>query len=188
VTWKKTLTYWTLFAVLAAYYGLFEHQAPPPRIQQTKEEQVLPFFEDEVVAVTIQAEGQTIRGELGEKKRWKAVSPPGAQVPSDLFNALVDGLTAGQRAEVVSPSPNDEQLASFGLASPAWMLDVETKGGKKMHVEFGDRNPPSTGVYARTGDAPRVFLVGLNVQYYGELIVTAGSATASASPTAAPAS
>ena len=172
MTWWKTAAYWGLAACLFAYYLAFEGE--PPAAEQTKSrmEIVLPIFTDEVKGLTLRTEGREIRTERPEK-RWRVVRPEERAVPSDLFTALLDSLTKSQKSEVVSASPSQEEVEGFGLAAPAWTLEVEGKDGKKTIVQFGDRNPPTTAVYARIEGSPKVFLVGLNVQYYGDLIFEA---------------
>ena len=41
-------------------------------------------------------------------------------------------------------------------------------------LEFASlRNPARTAVYAQRSDSPRVFLIGLNVRYYEDLLFEA---------------
>ncbi len=44
---------------------------------------------------------------------------------------------------------------------------------RKVRVLLGARNPTRTAVYAKRDDRPAVYLVGLNVQYYEDLIFEA---------------
>jgi len=52
---------------------------------------------------------------------------------------------------------------------------VEVSGGKTMKIKLGARNPPQTAIYAQTNTKPRILLVGVNVQYYADLLYEAGA-------------
>ena len=41
-------------------------------------------------------------------------------------------------------------------------------------MKLGARNPTQTAIYAQTSSSPRVLLVGVNVQYYADLLYEAG--------------
>jgi len=63
---------------------------------------------------------------------------------------------------------------AFGFADGSPVIELETKEGTKLAVTLGARNPPQTAIYAKTSVAPRVVLIGVNVQYYTELLYEAG--------------
>ncbi len=174
MTWRKTITYWALFFVLAGYYWVAERRPAPPPETAIKRETILDVFADEVKSVTFRREGLSVRCEIVEK-RWRIVDPKGAVVPADLISTLVDTLTEKQESEVVADAPQGDALAAFGLDHPTALIDFEMSDGRKLAVEVGARNPTRTAVYARTGTSPRVLLVGLNVQYYSDLIFEAGA-------------
>ena len=71
-------------------------------------------------------------------------------------------------------------------ADGAPRVDFELAGGKKASVKVGARNPPQTAVYVQTDSSPRVLLVGLNVQYYSDLLYAAGAKAAVASSSSDP--
>lgn len=172
MTWRKTLIYWLLFGFLSAYYVLLERvpaPAPAPEIQRAK---LLPVFSDEIAAFTLQRNGRAVRCELRER-RWRAVLPQGATVPHDLVAALVETLTEKQESEVMEPTPQPEDLKSYGLDQPTAIFEVQVTDGRTMQVAVGSRNPPRTAIYVQTSLSPAVMLAGLNVEYYGDLIFEA---------------
>jgi Domain of unknown function (DUF4340) len=87
--------------------------------------------------------------------------------------ALVDNLTEQQDAEVVLKEPKAGDLAAFGLDRPRTEIVVELADGKRMKLAFGAQNPPRTAIYARSDSAPEIYLIGLNLQYYGDLVFQA---------------
>jgi hypothetical protein len=172
LTWRSTLAYWLIAFVLGAYYMAFERRPAPPSEMQLAREKVLDVFSDEVTAVTLSRDGREVRCEKRDK-RWQIVKPPGAKAPADLVAALVENLTDKQEAEEINKSPNAEDLRSFGLDDSSATIGIEV-GAKHFAVKLGSRNPPQTAIYAQTSVSPRVLLVGVNVQYYADLLYEAG--------------
>jgi hypothetical protein len=176
LTWRSTVTYWVLFAVLGGYYLAFERKPPPPSEIQRAREKVLNVFSDEVTAITLRRNGKEIRCERRDQ-RWQIVKPQSAKVPADLIAALVENLTDKQEAEEIADKPRPEDLQAFGLTATSAELEVEVGGGKRMSVKLGGTNPPHTAIYAQTNFSPRILLVGVNVQYYADLLYAAGAKT-----------
>ena len=82
-------------------------------------------------------------------------------------------------SEVVADGARPGDLASFGLANPSSSIVLTTDGAGSAHevtVFLGDRNPTHTALYARRAEDARVYLVGLNLRYYEDLIFTAAGA------------
>ncbi|MBI2963973.1 MAG: DUF4340 domain-containing protein [Deltaproteobacteria bacterium] len=180
MTWRTTLVYWVLLGLLAGYYAAVESKARPVSEIVVAREKVLGVYADEVMAITLRRDGQDVRCERRDK-RWTMVQPRDAKVPADLISVLVDNLTEKQEAEEISAAPPPEELRAFGLADASTVLEVELAGGKTASVKLGARNPPQTAVYAQTSLSPRVLLVGLNVQYYADLLHEAGRVAAASS-------
>jgi hypothetical protein len=76
--------------------------------------------------------------------------PPVAAVP----------LTAGARP------------ADFGLEEESVRLTLGT-GTEEARLQLGARNPSQTAIYARRDGAEEIVLIGLNVQYYVDLLIEA---------------
>ena len=64
-------------------------------------------------------------------------------------------------------------IAQFGLDPPVSQMLLTLSGGKPVTVRFGSRNPSGTAIYAQRDDGPRVYLIGLNVRYYEDLVFQA---------------
>jgi len=173
LTWRSTLACWIAAALLGAYYVTFERRPAPPSEIRAAREKVLNVYSDEVAAVTLRRQGLEIRCERKDK-RWQIVQPVGGKVPPDLVSALIENLTDRQEAEQISDAPKREDLQAFELTESSPEVEIELSGGKKLSVKLGGRNPSQTAIYAQTSVSPRVLLVGLNVQYYADLLYNAG--------------
>jgi Domain of unknown function (DUF4340) len=174
LTWRSTVVYWVLFAALGSYYLAFERKPPPPSEMQRAREKVLNVYSDDVKALVLRRDGKEIRCERRDK-RWQIVKPENAKVPSDLVSALLENLTDKQDAEEITAKPRPEDLQAFGLSASSPEVEIEVSGGKKMSVKLGGKNPPQTAIYAQTDFSPRILLVGVNVQYYADLLYEAGT-------------
>jgi hypothetical protein len=178
---------WRAVAVIYAVLGLLlivvlplgpaptVEDAPPP--EAAPERSLLGIESSAVQAVLFRRGDLRVRA-VREDGRWRTVEPAGATVPSDLVDAAVATLTAGQVSPVVTEGRATDDLTVFGLAVPSSeivLTKVADAGGGDIRVVLGERNPTKTAVYARRGDDPRVYLVGLNVRYYEDLIFEAAA-------------
>ena len=189
MSWKATVTYWVLAAVFGSYYLAVEKRPARKNEVQLAREHVLNVSSGDIASATLRREGREIRSEIKDK-RWKVVKPEGADIPPDLVATLVENLTDKQEAEEITAQPTPEEITTFGLGPNAPVVDLESRDGTKYTVTLGARNPPQTAIYARTSVAPRVVLIGLNVQYYADLLFEAGApktAAAAPAPAAKPA-
>jgi hypothetical protein len=136
---------------------------------------------DAVAAIALERPGMRIEA-VRDQGRWRVRGPIPGAVPSDLIAATVATLTTGQTSEVMVES--SDTAADFGLGHPTLVLEVDVGAadGRPVRVEVGGRNPTNTGLYARRADAPAIFLVGLNLGYYADLMF---EAAAQAAPRAA---
>lgn len=170
MTWKKTITYWALAGVLFGFYWFVDRKPAEQTIGEVRRERFLNVFRDEVVAVELVRDGKTVRTEKNKEKRWAMVEPTGIQVASDLITALVDNLTEYQDAEIVRKNPKEADLQEYGLDKPNSEVRVFLSDGEMTSFVFGSTNPPRTAVYARSSRGPQIYLVGLNLQYYADLL------------------
>jgi hypothetical protein len=177
VSWRAVGIVYAVFALLLAFVLRFERQpaveAPPPEAAPARS--LLGVAPKAVHAITFRRETARVRAERDDG-RWRMLEPAGALVPPDLIDAAVATLTAGQVSEVVADDSRGTDLTVFGLSAPSSSIVLTTDADgaiREVTVLFGAMNPTRTAVYARVADDPRVYLVGLNVRYYEDLIFEA---------------
>ena len=170
MTLRRAAVYWACFLGLGVYYvaGL-RRPAVPPAAHLTRGA-FLEVPENQIQAVDVRR-GDTVVRCRRAAERWQIVEPAGAAVPSDLVAALVANLTQLPDVEVVQEEATE--LAQFGLDPPVSQITLTLDHERTMSVRVGNRNPSSTAVYAQRADSPRVFLIGLNVRYYEDLLFEA---------------
>jgi len=178
MTWRRVATIYAVLAVLVLALVLVEHppqRAPAPDDPTRPERSILGTEAEQVTGVLLRRRGLTVEARR-ESGRWRVIAPAGVEVAPDLIAATVAALTAGQVADVMSDGA-DADLATFGLADPSSEIDVTLEGAPVARVRLllGGRNPTRTAIYAKRDDAATVYLIGLNIRYYEDLIFEAAA-------------
>jgi uncharacterized protein DUF4340 len=169
MTWRRALVYWACFLVLAGYYLVAERRPAGEVAAHLTRAPFLNLSEGQIESVELRREDVVVRCRRVDR-RWQVVEPAGRTVPSDLVGALVGNLIQLPDVEVVAETAAN--LAQFGLDASASQI-VLTGSGPAITVRLGSRNPAGTAVYATRSDSPRVYLIGLNVRYYEDLVFEA---------------
>ncbi len=181
MSWRAVAVVWVVLIGLVAFVLLVEREpeVAPPVPETAPERSLLGIEARDVHAIELRRRDARVRA-VRDGDRWRTVEPAGAAVPSDLVAAVVATLTAGQVSEVVAEAPRPDELAAFGLDAPRSTIVLTVGPQDAPHgltVLLGERNPTRTALYGRRTDDPRVFLVGLNVRYYEDLIFDAAGDT-----------
>lgn len=193
MSWRRVAVIYAVLALLVAWVVVFEVDGPAPETAavdlSAPSRSLLGADASAVTGIRFTRRGHVIRAERAdddgarhgagtpaepEPSRWRAVEPPGVRVSPDLIDATVATLTAGQPSELLSHEAQDD-LAAYGLDAPTASVDVVLRDApeRPITVLIGGRNPTQTAVYARRSDQPAIFLVGLNLSYYIDLIFDA---------------
>jgi hypothetical protein len=183
MSWRRVAIIYAVFALLAAWVFLLGGDAPNPEapVAVPPAASILDVDAATVTTLTLRKDGRVVRASRTDD-RWSTTEPSDAKVPPDLFAAMVATLTAGQAAEELSHEPESASaLAVYGLASPVATLEVVLRdGAPPITVAIGDQNPTRTAVYARRSDRPTIYLVGMNLRYYIDLVFEAAGGHAAA--------
>ena len=167
MTWHRAAFYWGLFIILAVYYVVAEREPAGKAAAHLTRAPFLTLAEQEIATVQVQRGADVVRCRR-VAGRWKVVDPANNSVPADLIAGLITNLTQLPDVEVVADKPTD--LAQFGLDTPASQLVLTPASGDVVTVRLGNRNPAGTALYAQRSTSDRVFLIGLNVRYYEDLL------------------
>ncbi|MBY0279385.1 DUF4340 domain-containing protein [Candidatus Binatia bacterium] len=100
--------------------------------------------------------------------RWKVVQPTDRVIPFGLVSAFVEQLVDSGHGERISDDARDP---AFGFAAPTVRIDAQSADGGKLTLVLGARTPAGTAVYALEEHDGRVVSVGLNLQYYVDLLM-----------------
>ena len=167
MTWRSVIFYWVAAALVGGFvYAGFrsDEVAPPPPDSVPPLVTLSPSRFDEV---TVRRGDETL-SIVRKDDRWVLVSPPGLRLTSDLVAALLDTLATIPPVEKLSADGRAGAL--LGLSPPEAEVSMKGSDGVTATVDIGKRNPTGTAVYAAVAGESAVYLLGLNAQYYVELI------------------
>jgi hypothetical protein len=174
VTWPRALIYVGIWAVLTLYYFVFERARPPvvDAVNGTAQEHVrLLSSPAAITELELETPEHVLRcRRAGET--WEVVEPPNVQAPSDLIAAVVGALADLHSVPVVRSDATPQAEEQFGLHRPRARITLGGSGFR-LTIQLGQRNPAQTAVYARREGQPEILLLGLNVQYYVDLLLEA---------------
>lgn len=174
MSWRRVALIYTCLTLLVLWVVVLDRTAPPPTPAAPvgAGPSLLEADAASVASATFRREGRVVRA-VRQGEGWRVIEPAGVKIPPDLIAATIATLTAGQSAERLATEP-DNDLAAYGLDAPATTLEIALgTPAKPITVAIGARNPTRTAVYARRSDQPTIYLVGMNLSYYIDLIFDA---------------
>ena len=166
MTWRKVFVYWIVAALVGAtvYVGERRDEVAPPPANAVQPLVTTSPSSFERLTVKRGAESAAF---VRESERWVVTSPAGYRITSDLVAALIDTLASIPPVEKLSTDARTSE--QFGLSPSEAEITMDGPAGN-AHVYIGKRNPTGTAVYAALAGEDSVYLLGLNAQYYLELI------------------
>lgn len=170
MTWRHVALYWLCFVGLSAYYLAAVRRPAGAPVVALVRAPFLAVSPARINGVELQRGAARVRCQRSNG-RWRVVEPAGQTVPSDLVAALVNNVSQLPDVQVVAE--NSRHLKQFGLDPPLSQIRLVPASGDPVVVKIGSRNPAGTAVYAQRTGSQRVFLIGLNVRYYEDLVFEA---------------
>lgn len=174
MSWRRAAVYWAVALLLGVAWFAMEQRTLPGRV--TLAPTPVPFSGLQLEAdrlrtiVLASAEAEVVL-ERAEADVWRVAGPHAGRVPGGLVSALLDQLTASAPGEEVLAKSGDS--AEFGLATPSLKIVCTQDGAEKIELWIGDRTPMGTASYAKLANRSSVFLVGLSLSYYADLLFEA---------------
>lgn len=162
----RAVLYCAVWLLLTAYYLALVRA--PGAVPAAPRALLLPGWSaEQVVGLDVLSGGGRLRA-ARTGAVWQVVVPESAPVPGDLVAALAAALTDATSAESVALDTSRDR--DFGLVDTARKIVLSRADGAAAAVLLGTRNPPQTAVYARREGAAETMLLGLNVEYYFDLL------------------
>ena len=94
--------------------------------------------------------------------KWQITEPKPLPADPDSVSSLVSTLSSVSSDRVIEDKASD--LSQYGLAKPAFEVDVTKKDGKSETLLLGDDTPTGSNEFAMHQGDPRVFTVGTFVK------------------------
>lgn len=144
-----------ILIALGAYLYFVESQRTPGNDAEEKPK-VFSVEADQIDALAI----RTASGERTELKKsgagWQIVSPVSAPADAGEVSSVASSLSNLEEERLIEENAGD--LADFGLAEPRVEVTFSA-GGEERRLLIGSKTPTGGDLYAKTGAAPRVFLI-----------------------------
>lgn len=189
MTWSRALLCWLVAAALLVVLRLTEPAAPPPVVTGASGEPLpadaavpvpspspAPVAQPQraydleaakLLRVEVRRGDRTVILEQSDG-RWRVVQPTDRVIPYGLVQAFVEQLVDSGHGDRISDDAKDP---AFGFATPGARIEADSQGGGRLSLLLGARTPTGTAVYALEEHDGRVVSVGLNLQYYVDLLL-----------------
>ncbi len=158
---KNTLLLLLVFVVLGAYYWIVEVKQHDKKEEIKKEsEKVVDIPTDSVDVIQLKNqygafEIKKIQGD------WRITEPLYTDADGSTINSMLSSLKGAKKDKVFSTKP--DELNQYGLGKQAVSVELQTKGGAKDSVRFGDNTPVGSFVFSNKTDST-VFTVNQSVK------------------------
>ena len=147
-----------VLAGLGSYIWFVERKHEPKAEGEREKVTVLAVDKAKAKEISLAtAAGETIRL-VKEGAGWKVTAPFAAPADTSAVESLLTSLEKLEADEVVVEQA--ASLAEYGLDKPSRTVTAVVEGAPApLSVQFGAKSPDGSSVYARTGAAPKVYLV-----------------------------
>jgi len=150
-----------LLVVLAgtfSYIWFVERKQEPKAEGEREKITILSVDKAKAKEITLGAAGGETLRLVKEGQAWKVVAPFAAPADTSAVESILTSLEKLEADEVVVEQA--ASLSEYGLDQPSRTVTAVVEGSATpLSVKFGAKSPDGSSVYARTGSAPRVYLV-----------------------------
>jgi Domain of unknown function (DUF4340) len=174
MSWRRVLVYWGFAVILGA---LYLHGQPGGVARQTADtipQAVQTSFKidrDAVRSLELKRSELSIEIEKADGRTWRVTRPAGHVIPTGLIDAFVDQLADASSGEQIDDQGSDASV--YGFDAPSLVVRIGVQAAAPIELVVGDRTPTRTASYARVVGLQGVFVVGLNLTYYADLLFEA---------------
>lgn len=147
-----------VLAGLGSYIWFVERKREPKPEGEREKVTVLAVDKAKAKEISLAtAAGDTIRL-VKEGSGWKVTAPFAAPADTTAVESMLTSLEKLEADEVVVEQA--ASLSEYGLDKPSRTVTAVVEGvSAPLSVQFGAKSPDGSSVYARTGSAPKVYLV-----------------------------
>jgi hypothetical protein len=117
--------------------------------------QILQFDDSKVTALELHQADKSVRAEK-QNGTW-VVSGTNEPANTSSFTSLLVRLSQLKATRVVDNPGTD--LSQFGLDSPRDSAIATLDDGTRIEMDFGNKTPVQTGIYAKKPDDPTVYVI-----------------------------
>ncbi len=155
---RTTLILLVVFAVLGGYLFWSGRGSPAGTdATATPTVSVLQINSADVGAIVVRdAAGKQVRAEHNGGT-WRLAAPKPVQADAATITTALDSLAKLSATRTVTPTTQD--LAPYGLARPAYTLQLFKGGTTLAELRIGSKNPDGSATYVQRAGEPAIYLV-----------------------------
>lgn len=138
---------------LGAYIYFVESERDPSGVEPRES-----LFSTDVADIDeIRIEGAEAFTVRRTDDKWALVDPVAAPADASVVEAIASSLASVSIDRVLEEDASD--LGPFGLDNPRLTVSFRTTGGQQHELQLGSTTPTQSGLYAKTADSSRLFLI-----------------------------
>jgi hypothetical protein len=153
---RSTLILLVLAAALGGYIWFVERESPTSDDEPKAERVFAGLDQDAIEALTLQAGNGDVTSLKKKGAGWTIEAPIAAPADASEVSGVTSNLATLDVTRVVDEKP--ASLQAFGLENPRLKVTFTAKGAARTLL-IGAKTATGGDVYAKLGDAPRVFLM-----------------------------
>ncbi|MDE3136867.1 MAG: DUF4340 domain-containing protein [Acidobacteriota bacterium] len=162
---KSTLVVVLLALALGGFVYWHEFKRTPPAQVNTTNPVVFHFQPEDVTSITIAQPDTPPVVVDREGSGWQVAQPVQTRANTDTITSLLNDVTLAHSSRTLRPTGNE--LADYGLATPAATLDFKLKDGKTHTLKIGSLDFSGNSAYAQADGSKDVILVPQSVREDG---------------------
>ena len=133
-------------------------EAAKPVTSPNTPPKILSLSDADIIRLSLQKKGaDPVVLERNSASKWEVIAPKRYGADQEAAAQLATSASVVNSDRLVEDKATD--LASYGLQSPALVVDITTKDGKKHTLKIGDDTPTNSGAYAVLDGDPRLFTI-----------------------------
>ena len=133
-------------------------EAAKPATSPDTPPKILSLSDADIIRMSIQKKGtDPVVLEKNSAGKWELTAPKRYGADQEAAAQLATSASVVNSDRLVEDKASD--VASYGLQTPALVIDITTKDSKKHTLKIGDDTPTNSGAYAMLDGDPRVFTV-----------------------------
>jgi len=169
VTARRTAVYVAIWLLLTAYDVAVDRGARPGApAPMPGHGALLDFNRADVIGIDLESGRRRVRA-LDAGDRWRVVEPEENAPPGDLITAMVAAVTEARDLEIADA--DGTHARELGVDGSSRRITLKRRDGSSTTIVLGSRSPSQTAVYAQREGAREIVLLGLDVQYYFDLVM-----------------
>jgi hypothetical protein len=162
---KSTLVVVLIALALGGYVYWHEFKRTPPPESKATNPTVFHFQPEDVTSITFTRPGAPPVVVDRDGKTWQIAQPVQTRADKNAITSVLNDITLAHASRTLTPEAN--QLADYGLATPVATLDFKLKDGKTHTLKIGSLDFSGNSAYAQVSGSKDVILVPQSVSRDG---------------------